>query len=352
MNKNAKEKNEIYSYADKANFSNMTGDELIDKRIEYLWNLALSTIYINAKLSMKYITLIKKISKNNLLFDHICCHYCNLIYIPFYNCEIKEDKNRILFKCFLCNHKKRVNLQYFATQKKNNSFKDNKFLNSSTSLNFFIINEIDNFAIKKKNNDENINEKNVNDENINEKNVNDENINDENVNDENINDENINDENVNDENINDENVNEENVNDENVNEENVNEENKNEENKNEENIKEEKDDNEKYYKNNIYENMNKFFRIDYGMLNDKIQKSNSSNRYNNKNEIFNNHDSKIKKNDCSYKNNNIKKRKNSEDNNNIIYRDEKLSISHFNTNDNFLNFNIRKKKKKNILDIL
>ncbi|CRG96187.1 Rpr2, RNAse P, putative [Plasmodium gallinaceum] len=338
MNEKNKEKNEVNAYVNKVKFSLITGDKLIDKRIEYLWNLALSTIYVNAKLSMKYITLIKKISNNNLLFDHICCHYCNLIYIPFYNCEIKEiqDKNTILYKCFLCNHKKRVNLQNLIKQKKNNSFKTNKYPNNSTDLNFFLINDIEKFAIKKKNEDEN----NDNNKNINEVSINKENINIETKNGENVNTE-I--ENVDNRNIEEEDGEDVNIEIENVDNISIN-------NKNEENIKEEKDDNEEYFKNNIYENMNDLFRIDYGKQNDIIQKSYYNfNSYSNKDEIFNNTNSKIKKNDSSSKNNKIKKRKNE----NKISRNEESNVSYFNTNDNFLNFNKqKKKKKKNILDIL
>ncbi|KAI4838260.1 hypothetical protein MKS88_002734 [Plasmodium brasilianum] len=150
-----KEENEKFSYVNKIKFTDITGDNKTDKRVEYLWNLALSTIYENAKLSTKYVTLIKKITKNNLIFDNICCHYCNLIYIPFYNCEIKkvQNKNTLLYKCFLCNRKRRLNLQCFTNNAKSNSVKNirkDRILSSSGNLKSFLINEIDDYEIKKK----------------------------------------------------------------------------------------------------------------------------------------------------------------------------------------------------------
>lgn len=106
---NKEKKETCLSYIKKINMSEIINDEAIGKRAEYLWNLALSAVYINVKLSMKYITLIKKITKNNLLFDNICCHYCNLIYIPFYNCKITHSPNqgKATYTCLLCKRKKK-----------------------------------------------------------------------------------------------------------------------------------------------------------------------------------------------------------------------------------------------------
>ncbi|SBS83447.1 conserved Plasmodium protein, unknown function [Plasmodium ovale] len=147
-------KNVISSYINRVKFPHVTGDSHTDKRIEYLWNLAISSIYENAKLSMKYVTLIKKITKNSLLLDNICCYYCNLIYIPFYNCEVKEvkGKNSMLYKCFLCNNKRKLNLQNFKQSTiKSEENKSEKLLpNKLTQINFFRINEIDDHEIKKK----------------------------------------------------------------------------------------------------------------------------------------------------------------------------------------------------------
>ncbi|SCN60218.1 conserved Plasmodium protein, unknown function [Plasmodium chabaudi adami] len=153
-----KEKNVAYSPENRVNFSNLTGDELLDKRIEYLWNLALSSVYENAKLSMKYVGLIKKIAKNTLDFDNICCHHCNLIYIPFYNCEMKQkgNKNVILYQCRLCNRKKKINILNFPKNDKNNlsgfAAQSQKHLAPQDKIGFFLINEIDENAIKPKTN--------------------------------------------------------------------------------------------------------------------------------------------------------------------------------------------------------
>ncbi|KJP85030.1 hypothetical protein AK88_05335 [Plasmodium fragile] len=151
---NADRKNREDAYIHRINFSEITGHGETDKRIEYLWNLALSTVYENTKLSMKYITLIKKIAKNNMLFDNICCHYCNLIYIPFYNCEIKHvaGKNAIRYRCFLCKRKKQQTLRNDKSQVKNAPLENSNGINvQSNSLNrdLFLINEIDEYAIKK-----------------------------------------------------------------------------------------------------------------------------------------------------------------------------------------------------------
>ncbi|SBT35037.1 hypothetical protein POVWA2_025210 [Plasmodium ovale wallikeri] len=147
------EKNGISLCINRVKFPHVTGDSQTDKRIEYLWNLAISSIYENAKLSMKYVTLIKKITKNSLLLDNICCNYCNLIYIPFYNCEIKEvkGKNSMLYKCFLCNNKRKLNLQNFnqSTIKSEENISEKLFSNKLTQFNFFRINEIDDHEIKK-----------------------------------------------------------------------------------------------------------------------------------------------------------------------------------------------------------
>ncbi|CAD2103814.1 hypothetical protein YYG_01753 [Plasmodium vinckei petteri] len=153
-----KEKNVTYSPENRVNFSNLTGDEQLDKRIEYLWNLALSSVYENAKLSMKYVSLIKKIAKNTLDFDNICCHHCNLIYIPFYNCEMKQmgNKNTIQYQCRLCTKKKKINILNFPKNDKNNlsgfAAQSKKHPAPQDKIGFFLINEIDENVIKPKTN--------------------------------------------------------------------------------------------------------------------------------------------------------------------------------------------------------
>ncbi|ANQ08110.1 Uncharacterized protein PCOAH_00024510 [Plasmodium coatneyi] len=151
---NADRKNRVDAYIQRIKFSEITGHGETDKRIEYLWNLALSTVYENAKLSMKYITLIKKITKNNILFDDVCCHYCNLIYIPFYNCEINHiaQKNAIRYRCLLCKHKKHRTLRICKNQVKNAPLENSDGQNvrrNPPNWDLFIINEIDKYGIKK-----------------------------------------------------------------------------------------------------------------------------------------------------------------------------------------------------------
>ncbi|CAA9988159.1 RNAse P, putative [Plasmodium knowlesi strain H] len=151
---NADRKKRVDAYIQRIKFSEITGDGETDKRIEYLWNLALSTVYENAKLSMKYITLIKKITRNNVLFDDVCCHYCNLIYIPFYNCEIKQivEKNAIRYRCLLCKHKKHRTLRNCQNQVKNaipQNLDGRKVRTNPPNWDLFLINEIDKYGIKK-----------------------------------------------------------------------------------------------------------------------------------------------------------------------------------------------------------
>ncbi|EUD65593.1 hypothetical protein C922_04099 [Plasmodium inui San Antonio 1] len=151
---NAERKNRVDAYIQRIKFSEITGHGETDKRIEYLWNLAMSTVYNNTKLSMKYITLIKKITKNTLLLDNVCCHYCNLIYIPFYNCEIKhiDQKNSIRYICFLCKRKRQHTLRNYKNKVNNAPLKNSDGLNvrSNPSIwGLFLINEIDNYAVKK-----------------------------------------------------------------------------------------------------------------------------------------------------------------------------------------------------------
>ncbi|CAI7720420.1 conserved Plasmodium protein, unknown function [Plasmodium vivax] len=143
------------AYIQRINFSEITGHGETDKRIEYLWNLALCTVYENTKLSMKYITLIKKITKNNVLFDNVCCHHCNLIYIPFYNCEIKkpDEKNFIVYRCFLCKRKKRQTLRDPKNKGKNAPLENSDGRNvpsNPRNWGLFFINEIDEYEIGKK----------------------------------------------------------------------------------------------------------------------------------------------------------------------------------------------------------
>ncbi|GAB66413.1 hypothetical protein PCYB_091990 [Plasmodium cynomolgi strain B] len=152
--RNAERKNRMDSYIQRIKFSEITGHGETDKRIEYLWNLALSTVYENTKLSMKYITLIKKITKNNVLFDNVCCHYCNLIYIPFYNCEIKQiaEKNAIRYRCFLCKRKKQQTLWSCKNQVKNAPLENSngrKVQSNPPNWGLFLINEIDEYGVKK-----------------------------------------------------------------------------------------------------------------------------------------------------------------------------------------------------------
>lgn len=157
-NENAEEKNVTYFHENRNNFSNLTGNEQLDKRIEYLWNLALSSVYENAKLSMKYVSLIKKITKSALNFDNICCHHCNLIYIPFYNCEVKQvgNKNIILYQCRLCNSKKKINTLNLSKNDKNNlnefPTQSKKHMVPQERIGFFLINEIEENAINHKTN--------------------------------------------------------------------------------------------------------------------------------------------------------------------------------------------------------
>ncbi|CXI45124.1 conserved Plasmodium protein, unknown function [Plasmodium berghei] len=157
-NENAEEKNATYFHENRINFFNLTGNGQLDKRIEYLWNLALSSVYGNAKLSMKYVSLIKNITKNTLYFDNICCHHCNLIYIPFYNCEVKQmgNKNVILYQCKLCNSKKKINILNLPKNDKNNlnefATQSKKHLVPQEKIGFFLINEIEENAIKHKTN--------------------------------------------------------------------------------------------------------------------------------------------------------------------------------------------------------
>ncbi|GAW80907.1 hypothetical protein, conserved [Plasmodium gonderi] len=150
-------KNPLDSYVNRIRLADITGNAIMDKRVEYLWNLAILSVYENAKLSMKYIALIKRITNNNLTFDNICCHYCNLIYIPFYNCQIThlDDKNVIVYKCLLCNHKKRFNIRNCGNQIKNSFNRTNKTgnaLRNPNKLGIFLINEIDEHEIKKEKN--------------------------------------------------------------------------------------------------------------------------------------------------------------------------------------------------------
>lgn len=120
-------------------------DPLLEKRIEFLWKLAVHSLHSNPKLSMKYVSLIRKLSDDTVEL-HTVCTMCNLICIPNYTCDVEVDEHgTVIHKCKLCKRSNSISRKKIV-QNKDLFFKNTK--ENILPQNEFLINEIDLYEIK------------------------------------------------------------------------------------------------------------------------------------------------------------------------------------------------------------
>lgn len=83
--------------------------QIAKRRIRFLFNEAKESLKKNAKLSVKYVKLARRLAMKYRIklpseLKKRFCKHCNSYLIPGVNCRVRIHKSRVIYYCLNCKH--------------------------------------------------------------------------------------------------------------------------------------------------------------------------------------------------------------------------------------------------------